>query len=144
MPFSRLLCLTAAALFLAASPFAAHGADACNLLSTGQIASVTSDAVTHTGPGDCIWSGSKSRVYITTRDGSGWANAKSMFLSTGHATSVSGVGDDAFFMGSDQSPTFYVLKGAHYIILRVNVTNFSADQTKAALKALAASAVTGL
>ena len=136
---ARLLSL--AALLLAAAPLAR--ADTCNLLTTAEISAATGDPVTTTtpGPSNCIWSGKASRVYLTIRDSSGWASAKSMMMSTGKATAASGVGDDAFFLGSGAQAFLYALKGKQFIILRVNVPQFSADQNQAAMKTLANAAV---
>lgn len=133
----RLLSL---ALVFAAAPLA-RAADTCNLLTTAEISAVTADPVTTTtpGPSNCVWSGQASRVYLTIRDGSGWAQAKSMMMGTSKASAVSGVGDDAFFMTG--GGFLYALKGGHYIILRVNVPKFSADQNQAAMKSLAGNAV---
>ena len=141
--FARLLCL--AALVFAAAPLA-HAADTCNLLTTAEISAATADPVTTTtpGPSNCIWSGKASRVYLTIRDSSGWASFKSMAIGGGHATATSGVGDDAFFLGSGAQAFLYALKGKQFIILRVNVPKFSADQNQAAMKTLANAAVSKL
>ena len=134
--------LSLAALFLLTVPLA-RAADTCNLLTTAEISAATGDPVTNTGPGpsNCIWSGKTSRVYLTIRDGSGWASFKSMAIGGGKATPTSGVGDDAFFLGSGAQAFLYALKGNQFIILRVNVPKFSADQNQAAMKTLANSAV---
>jgi hypothetical protein len=136
---TRLLCL--AALILAA-PFAARAADTCGLLTAAEVAAATGEPVTTTtpGPSNCFWSGKDSRVYVTIRDGSGWAKGKSMMMGSGNASAVSGLGDDAFFMTGNGF--LYVLKGSHFIIVRVNVNKFSADQNQAAMKTLAGHAVT--
>jgi len=137
--------LLSVALLFAAAPLAARAAsDTCGLLTTAQVAAATGDPVTTTtpGPSNCFWSGKASRVYLTIRDGSGWAQAKSMMMGSGKASAVSGVGDDAFFMGA--GGFLYALKGGHYIILRVNVPKFSADQNQAAMKALASNAVSNM
>ena len=134
------------ALVLAAAPLAARAADTCNLLTTAQISAATGDPVTTTtpGPSNCIWSGKASRVYLTIRDSSRWASFKSMAIGGGQATATSGVGDDAFFLGSGAQSFFYALKGKQSIILRVNVPKFSADQNQAAMKTLANAAVSKL
>lgn len=146
MPFSRLLSLAAAALFLSL-PLAAPAADSCGILTVQQISAATQDPSIKPGSGvnaDCIWSGKKTTVYISVRDSGNWSTAKGAFQKYGKIESVSGVGSDAFFMGPDDpKPTLYALKGAHFIILRVNVTGFSTDQTKAALKTLASEALSG-
>ena len=138
--FAPLLSL--AAILVAATPLA-RAADTCNLLTAAEIATATGDPVTTTSPGpsNCIWSGKASRVYLTIRDGSGWASFKSMAIGGGHATATSGVGDDAFFLGSGAQFFLYALKGKQFIILRVNVPKFSADQNQAAMKTLANAAV---
>jgi hypothetical protein len=130
------------ALVFAAAPLA-RAADTCNLLTTAEISAATGDPVTTTtpGPSNCIWSGKASRVYLTIRDGSGWASFKSMAIGGGNATATSGVGDDAFFLGSGAQSFLYALKGKQFIILRVNVPKFSPDQNQAAMKTLASNAV---
>ena len=142
-PLPRLLSILA--LLLAAAPLAARAADnTCNLLTNDEIKQATSDPVLHAAgmSKDCIWSGDKGRVYITTRDASTWATAKAQFQQYGgNIQPVSGVGDDAFFMGPGPTPTLYALKGAHFIILRVNVKGFSEAQNEAAMKTLATSAL---
>jgi len=140
---ARLFCLTALA--FAAAPLTALAADdTCNLLTNAEITQATNDAVLHAAgvSKDCIWSGDKGRVYVTIRDASTWASGKAQFQQYGgNIRPVSGVGDDAFFMGPGPTPTFYALKGAHFIILRVNVKGFSQDQNEAAMKSLATSAL---
>jgi hypothetical protein len=138
---ARLLAL--AALVLAA-PLARAADNTCNLLTNAEIAQATNDPVLHAAgmSKDCIWNGDKSRVYITTRDASTWATGKAQLQQYGgNIQPVSGVGDDAFFMGPGPTPTFYALKGAHFIILRVNVKGFSEAQNEAAAKALATNAL---
>ena len=137
---ARLLCLAA---LLAAAPLA-RAADTCNLLTNDEIKQATNDPVLHAAgmSKDCIWSGDKGRVYITTRDASTWATGKAQLQQYGgNIQPVSGVGDDAFFMGPGPTPTLYALKGAHFIILRVNVKGFSQAQPEAAMKSLATSAL---
>ena len=138
---ARLLSL--AALLLIAAPLA-RAADTCNLLTAAEISAATGDPVTTTtpGPSNCVWRGKASGVYLTIRDGSGWASAKSMMMGSGKAAAVSGVGDDAFFMAG--GGFLYALKGGHYIILRVNVPKFSQDQNNAAEKTLANNAASRL
>jgi hypothetical protein len=146
MPSSRLLSLAATGLFLAA-PLAAHAADACSLLTKDQIAAVTKDPVTHSGgmPTSCIWSGKNSTIYIGIRDGSTWSTAKGAVQKYGQYQAVSGVGDDAFFEPpNDPKPTLFAHKGGNFITVRVNVTGFSPDQTKAAIKALANEALAAM
>lgn len=139
--FTRLLAL--AALVFATTPLARAADNMCNLLTNAEIAQATSDPVLHSAgmPKNCIWSGNKSQIYITIRDGSTCATGKTAFQKYGQIQPVSGVGDDAFFTGPGPTPTFYALKGAHFIILRVNVTGFSQAQNEAAMKALATSAL---
>ena len=81
--------LSLAALLFAAASFA-RAADTCNLLTTAEISAATGDAVTNTAPGpsNCIWSGKASRVYLTIRDGSGWASFKSMVIGGGKGTAT--------------------------------------------------------
>ena len=147
MPFARLLPLAAAVLFLPA-PVAARAADSCGILTTQQLSAATQDSTIKSGSGvnaDCIWSGKHSTIYISVRDSGTWTTGKSAFQKYGKIESVSGVGSDAFFLGPDDpKPTLYALKGAHFIILRVNGSGFSNEQTKTALKTLANQALAGL
>ena len=140
---ARLLCL--AALLLIAAPLA-HAADTCNLLTAAEISAATGDPVTTTSPGpsNCIWRGKASGIYLTIRDGSAWKTGKSALLGAGHATPVSGVGDDAFFAAMGDQPWLYALKGSHFIIIHLNVAKFSPGQAEAALKSLANEALSRL
>ena len=136
------LPLAAAALLLAA-PLAARAADTCGLLTAAQIGQATGDPVTSTSPGpsNCIWRGKDNGVYLTIRDSSAWANGKSILSATGHATPVSGVGDDAFFANMGTQPWLYALKGSHFIIIHLNASKLPAPQAQAALKTLAVDAL---
>ena len=140
LPTLRSARLLSIAAFVLAAPLAARAADTCGLLTSAEVGAATGDPVTTTtpGPSNCFWSGKASRVYLTIRDGSGWSQAKTMMMGSGQASAVSGVGDDAFFMAG--GGFLYALKGSHYIILRVNVPKFSADQNQAAMKTLATNA----
>jgi hypothetical protein len=144
--YSRLLPLAAATAFFLAGPLAARAADTCGMLTTAQIASATNDPVTSTSPGpsNCIWRGKSNGIYLTIRDSSSWAKGKSMFLATGHATPVSGVGDDAFFADMGKQPWLYALKGSHFIIIHLSADKLPADQAQNALKTLANDALAHL
>ncbi len=138
--------LSLAVLLLVAAPLARAANDTCNLLTTAEISAATSDPVTTTSPGpsNCIWRGKDSGIYLTIRDGAAWKNGKSMFIASGHAQPVSGVGDDAFFADMGSQPWLYALKGSHFIIIHLNVTKFSAGQAQSALKSLANEALSRL
>ena len=137
---SRLLSLVAATLFLAA-PIAARAVDACDLLSKAQVSAVANnDAITNASgvPNSCIWSGKTTTAYIGIRDGATWSTAKSGAQKYGAYEAASGVGDDAFFTPhNDPKPTLFAFKNGHFITVRLNVSGFSPDQTRAALKTLA-------
>ena len=137
--------LSLAAVLLAAAPLA-HASDTCNLLTTAEIATATGDPVTTTSPGpsNCIWRGKASGIYLTIRDSAGWKSGKATFIGSGHATPVSGIGDDAFFAPMGNQPWLYALKGSHFIIIHLNVNKFSPDQAESALKSLANSALSHL
>ena len=143
-PIARLLSL--AAVLLAASPFAHAASDTCNLLTTAEISTATGDPVTTTSPGPSnrIWRGKASGIYLTIRDAAGWKSGKATFIGSGHATPVSGIGDDAFFAPMGNQPWLYALKGSHFIIIHLNVNKFSPDQAESALKSLANSALSHL
>jgi len=139
MPASRLLSLAAAALLLAA-PLAARAVNACDLLSKDQIGAVANDAIANASgmPTSCIWSGKKTTAYIGIRDANTWSTAKSGAQKYGAYEAAPGVGDDAFFTPpSDPKPTLFAFKSGHFITVRLNVSGFTPDQTKAALKTLA-------
>jgi hypothetical protein len=140
MSASRLLCLAAAVLFLAA-PLAARAVNACDLLSKEQVAAAANnDPITNASgvPNSCIWSGKKTTAYIGIRDGATWSTAKSAAQKYGGYEAASGAGDDAFFTPpNDPKPTLFAFKSGHFITVRLNVSGFTPDQTKAALKTLA-------
>jgi len=140
MPTSRLLSLAAVTLLLAA-PLAARAVNACDLLTKEQISAVAnSDPIANASgvPNSCIWSGKKTTAYVGIRDASTWSTAKSGAQKYGAAESAAGVGDDAFFTPpNDPKPTLFAFKSGHFITVRLNVSGFTPDQTKAALKTLA-------
>jgi len=135
---ARLVSL--AALLFAAAPLHARAADACSLLTKDQIAAVSNDPIINASgvTNSCIWSGKKTTAYIGIRDGATWSTAKSAAQKYGGYEAASGAGDDAFFTPpNDPKPTLFAFKGGHFITVRLNVSGFSPDQTKAALKTLA-------
>lgn len=144
MPFAQIrparLVPLIAALVFAAAPLAAHAADACSLLSKEQVSAVANDPIaTSSGvTNSCIWSGKKTTAYLGIRDGGTWPTAKAAAQKYGAAEGASGVGDDAFFTPSnDPKPTLFAFKGGHFITVRLNVSGFTPEQTRIALKTLA-------
>ena len=137
--------LLIALLFIA--PLAAHAADTCGLLTRDQVAKATQDSIRSATPGpeNCTWAGKDATLYISVRDSATWATGKSAFQKYGQIQAVPGIGEDAFFQDPDDpKPTFYALKGSHFIVVRLSVKGFSTDQIKAGLQALATEALAKL
>jgi hypothetical protein len=135
--------LLLAVLILMAAPLAAQTPNPCTYLTTDQIAAATglpSNPGTP-GPKNCVWHATKSNsnVYLTLRDGATYDAFKAQVQAAGHMTPVTGLGDDAFFLGgSPTSSALYVRKGAQVILLIVRIDGASLDKNQAAEKTLAA------
>jgi hypothetical protein len=139
-------CLTLAAAVTLIS-VAAHAQAPCSLLTPDQIKAVLNSPVEPGQPGvakdsnDCTWSDARGedRVYIALQPRAAFQKTRAQIDKTGgHPTSVTGVGEDAFFVSSgDSSTALYVLAKNHLLLLTVNGPNATQEQNEAAEKALA-------
>lgn len=138
-----ILCLAAAVVI----PAAAHAQAPCSLLSLDQIKAVVGAPVnagqtggTKASP-DCTWKDAKGedRVYVSLKTRDNYNVVKAQMQNTGRLASVTGVGEDAFFVTSPAGSTayLYALGKHHLLLLQVNVPNASRQDNEAAEKALA-------
>ncbi len=138
--------LTLAAATLLAG--ATHAQSPCTLLTPDQIKSVVTTPVPPGQPGgskdspDCTWKDSKGedRVYISLKDRDTFNVTRAQMANTGRLASVTGVGEDAFFVTSAAGSTayLYALGKHHLLLLSVSIPNASKQDNEAAEKALAA------
>lgn len=147
------LTLAAAAAFL---PFGAHAASVsasahaespCAVLTPDQIKPLLNGSVTPGVPGgtkespDCTWRDAKGedRVYISLKPRDTFNVTRAQMSHTGRLASVTGVGEDAFFVTSTVGSTayLYALGKHHLLLLQVNIPNASRNDNEAAEKALA-------
>lgn len=131
---------------------AAHAQSPCSLLTPDQIKAVLSSPVEPGQPGvakdsnECTWSDAQGedRLYIALRPAADFRTFRTQIeKNEGHPTSVTGVGQDAFFVSSGAtsaatSAALYVLTKTHLLILTVNGPNATLDQNQAFEKTLAA------
>ena len=137
------LTLAAAALFTVAS----HAQAPCTLLTPDQVKAVVSTPVTPGTPGgskdspDCTWKDAKGedRVYVSFKSRDTFNVTRAQMSNTGRLSSVTGVGEDAFFVASAAGSTAYLYAlGKHYLLLlSVTIPNASKQDNEAAEKALA-------
>ena len=140
------ICLTLVAA-AALSPTAAHAQAPCSLLTPDQIKAVLNSTVESGQPGvakdsnDCTWSDAngEDRVYIALGPRADFQKTRTQIeKNEGHPTSVTGVGEDAFFVSSgDTSAALYVLTKNHLLLLTVNKPDGSQQDNEAAEKTLA-------
>ena len=138
-------------LFLAAAatliPAATHAQAPCSLLTPDQIKAVVSVPVNPGTPGgtkespDCTWNDAKgeSRVYVSLKPRDTFNVTRAQMANTGRLASVTGVGEDAFFVTSPAGSTsyLYTLGKKHLLLLQANIPNASRQDNQAAEKALA-------
>src|SRR5215469_17762192 len=136
------LTLAAAALVAAA----AYAQAPCSLLTPDQIKAVLSVAVNAGQAGgtkespDCTWKDAKGedRVYVSLKTKDNYNVTKAQMQNTGRLTSVTGVGEDAFFVTSTGSTAYlYALGKRHLLLLTANAPNASKQDNEASEKALA-------
>jgi hypothetical protein len=137
------LVLTAASLLTAA----AHAQAPCSLLTPDQIKAVVSVPVNPGQPGgtkdspDCTWRDPKGedRAYVSLKPRDTFNVTRAQMSNTGRLASVTGVGEDAFFVSSPAGSTayLYALGKHHLLLLEVNVPNASRQDNEAAEKAVA-------
>ncbi len=127
--------------------FAAHAQSPCGLLTPDQIKSVVSTPVTPGTPGgskdapDCTWKDSKGedRVYVSLKSRDTFNVTRAQMSNHGRLSSVTGVGEDAFFVSSTAGSAayLYALGKHHLLLLQINIPNASRQDNEAAEKALA-------
>ncbi len=138
------LTLTAAAVLI---PAAAHAQSPCALLTADQIKAVVNGPVTPGTPDgskdspDCTWKDVKGedRVYLSLKSRDSFNVTRAQMANNGRLSSVTGVGEDAFFVTSAAGSTayLYALGKHHLLLLQVNIPNASRNDNEAAEKALA-------
>lgn len=126
---------------------AAHAQAPCSLLTPDQIKTVLSVSVLPGQPGgtkespDCTWKdakGGEDRVYLSLKSRDNFNVTKAQMQNTGRLASVTGVGEDAFFVSSTGSTAYlYAMGKNHLLLLTANVPNASRQDNQAAEKALA-------
>ena len=139
-----ILSIAAAAALI---PVAARAQDACSLLTPEQIKATLNLAVDPGEPGvvkasnECTWSDARGqdRVIIGLRPGADFRTARTQIEKNGvHPTPVTGIGEDAFFVSSDESVSaLYVLAKNHFLLLTVTLPDGTQETNQAAEKALA-------
>jgi hypothetical protein len=127
---------------------AAHAQDPCSLLTPVQIKAVLSVPVNPGQSGgtkespDCTWKDAKGedRVYVSLKSRDTFNVTRAQMANTGRLASVTGVGEDAFFVTSAAGSTAYLYAlGKHFLLLlQVNIPNASRGDNEAAEKAIAA------
>ena len=127
--------------------FAAHAQSPCTLLTPDQIKAVVSVPVNPGTPGgtkdapDCTWKDSKGedRVYVSLKSRDTFNVTRAQMSNHGRLASVTGVGEDAFFVSSTAGSAayLYALGKHHLLLLQVNVPNASRQDNEAAEKAVA-------
>lgn len=140
---STLILIAAATLI----PAAAHAQQSpCSVLTPDQIKAVVGIPVNPGTPGgakdspDCTWKDSKGqdRVYLSLRTRDNFNVTRAQMQNTGRLTSVSGIGEDAFFVVSTGSTAYlYTLGKHHLLLLSASIPNASKQDNEAAEKALA-------
>ncbi|HEX5284065.1 MAG TPA: DUF3558 family protein [Bryocella sp.] len=138
------LALVAAATLI---PAAAPAQAPCTLLTPDQIKAVVGGPVNPGTPGgskdapDCTWKDSKGedRVYVSLKSRDTFNVTRAQMSNTGRLASVTGVGEDAFFVSSaaGSAAYLYALGKHHLLLLQVNVPNASRQDNEAAEKAVA-------
>jgi hypothetical protein len=132
---------------LATGPVFARAQSPCGLLTPDQIKAVVSEPVNPGTPGgskdapDCTWKDAKGedRVYISLKQRDTFNVTRAQMSNTGRLSSVTGVGEDAFFVSSSAGSTAYLYAlGKHrLLLLEVNIPNASRQDNEAAEKAIA-------
>jgi hypothetical protein len=128
-------------------PAAAHAQAPCSLLTPDQIKAVVNVPVNPGQPGgtkdspDCTWRDAKGedRVYVSLKTRDTFNVTRAQMSNTGRLASVTGVGEDAFFVTSPAGSTtyLYALGKHHLLLLQANIPNASRQDNQAAEKALA-------
>lgn len=119
----------------------------CSLLTQDQAKAVLSVDVSPGQAGgtkespDCTWKDAKGedRVYVSLKPRDTFNVTRAQLANTSRVSSVTGVGENAFFVTSTAGSTayLYALGKHHMLLLQVNVPNASRQDNEAAEKALA-------
>ena len=118
--------------------------DACKMLTLDQAKAAAGTPVTpgKPGPNDCTWKDAKGedRVYVSLKPRDTFNVTRAQLANTGRLSSVTGVGEDAFFVTSPAGSTayLYTLGKKHLLLLQANIPNASRQDNEAAEKGLAA------
>ena len=142
--------LSASAAFAGAKPAASAPVTSqpapCSLLTLDEIKTVIGSAVEQGKPStngeasECTWKDAKGadRVYLSLKEAKEWKSFRDSMQATGKMTPVTGVAEDAFFVGSSgSSAAFYTLKKGHVVLLTVDGPGFDKAQNEGAEKSLA-------
>ena len=120
----------------------------CDLLTQSQVSTAVgksvgaASAIANTG---CSWSTAgapKITVSVSMQNEKMFASAKGPVPPNTTKASISGVGDEAIFLGVPNFSSLWVRKGTSYLLVRIYGVSVSEAQTK--LKDLASAAVSKL
>jgi hypothetical protein len=127
----------------------AYGENApCALLTQDQVRAVVGASVSAGAPianTGCSWSTTgapKVTVTVSKQSEKMFDGAKSSSLPNGQKTSISGVGDEAIFIGVPNFSSLWVRTGTKFLLVRIYGLPVSEVQTK--LKVLATNALSKL
>lgn len=127
-------------------PQLAYSATApCDLLTQNQVSTTVGASASVGSPianTGCSWKASKVTVTVSMQNEKMFGGAKTNAAPGMTRISVSGVGDEAIFIGMENFSSLWVRKGTTYLLVRLYGLPVSEAQTK--LKALATSAVSKL
>ena len=148
------LSLAISILFAVAPLTAFADVNPCSLLTTAQVTAAmgTPMQAGTPGPTNCTWlaQNGSSNVSLAVRSADVYAPMRSEAQFHSCMTPVAGVGDDAFFFADSKASSLYVLKGSvtlkdsQTMLIAIQASGFTTDQTQVAEKALAAQALTKL
>ena len=143
----RTTLLIAAAATLVSAAAHAQAPAPCSLLTPDQIKAVVNVPVNPGTPGgtkdspDCTWKDAKGedRAYVSLKTRDNYNVVHAQMQNSGRLASVTGVGEDAFFVTSPAGSTsyLYTLGKKHLLLLQANIPNASRQDNQAAEKALA-------
>jgi hypothetical protein len=135
--------------------------EACTLLTVGDVSKALEQSsqpgkrMVESSPDGCIWSADPAasdtsrKVALNTHTPRAFMAAKSPAITTIKVEPVSGVGDEAFYQiyPASRDPFIWVRKGNNAISIRImgtKASQFSLEQNKSKLLALAKSALSKL
>jgi len=130
---------------LCCSPLAFGATAPCDLLTQNQVSTTIGASadpgspIANTG---CSWKASKVTVSVSIQNEKMFGGARTNAAPGMTRTSVSGVGEEAIFIGAENFSSLWVRKGTTFLLVRIYGVPVSDAQTK--LKALATIAVSKL